>query len=147
MIEDRPEGARHRKAPGHLWPAGILSLLWNAWGTYISIAAQSGALPYLRAEEQAYFASQPLWFVIVADAGSIAGISGAVALLLQHRSAVWLYAAMFATIVLTNLYDLVAGTSPMLSQPAAIGGSVFLLSVMALQVVYARAMHRRGVLE
>ena len=66
---------------------------------------------------------------------------------MQHRSAVWLYAAMFATIALTNIYDLVAGTSPMLSQPAAIGGSVFLFAVMALQVVYARAMHRRGVLE
>ena len=147
MIEDKPEGARYRKAPGHLWPAGILSLLWNAWGTYISIAAQSGALPHLLAEEQAYFATQPLWLVVFADAGLLAGLCGAVALLLQHRSAVWLYAAMFVTLVLTNIYDLIAGISPMLSQPMAIGGSVFLFAVMALQFVYARAMRRRGVLE
>lgn len=147
MIEDKPASARYRKAPGHLWPAGILSLLWNAWGAYISIAAQSGALPHLRAEEQAYFAGQPLWYVIVADAALMAGIAGAIALLLQHRSAVWLYATMLVTLVLTNTYDLIVGTSPMLSQPAAIGGSLFLFAVMALQVVYARAMWRRGVLE
>ena len=142
-----PEPLGRAKAPVHLWVVGLLSLLWNVWGAYIAISAQSGTLPTLRAEDQAYFDAQPLWFVVVADSALVAGIAGAVALLLLHRSAVWLYAAEVAILLLANLYDLAAGTSPMLSNPASAGGSTFLLTVMALQPWYALAMRKRGVLE
>ena len=137
-----------RKPPTHLWAVGLLSLLWNIWGAYIALSAQSGSLPNLRAEDQAYFDAQPLWFVIVADSALVAGIAGAIALLLLlHRSAVWLFAAEVLILVLVNAYDLAAGTSPMLSNPASIGGSTFLVVMMALQAWYALAMRKRGVLE
>lgn len=145
MTSTRPTDQRARP-PRHFWVAGLLSLLWNAWAAYIALAAQSGTLPNLRAEQQAYFAAQPLWFVILADIGLLAGIAGAVALLLQHRSAIWLYAAMLGTIALANVYDLAMLTSPMLSDPGSLGHSVFLFGVMALQVIYARRMWRRGIL-
>jgi len=147
MPRTSPDQVPYPKAPAHLWVVGLVSLLWNVWGAYIALSAQSGTLPNLRAEDQAYFASQPLWFVIVADSALVAGIAGAIALLLLHRSAVWLYAAEVAILILANAYDLAAGTSPMLSNPTSVGGSGFLLAILALQAWYAVRMHKRGVLE
>jgi hypothetical protein len=135
------------RPPLHFWAVGLLSLFWNLWGAYIAVSAQSGSLPNLRSVDAAYFAAQPLWFVIFSDSGLVAGIAGALAMLLQHRVAVWLYVVSLAIITLGNLMDLAAGTSPLLNVSAAWIGTLFLLAVIAAQVVYARAMRRRGVLE
>ena len=147
MEGTRPEPLARAKPPAHLWVVGLLSLLWNVWGAYIALSAQSGRLPNLRAEDQAYFDAQPLWFVVVADTALVAGIAGALALLLLHRAAVWLFSAEVLILLLANAYDLGAGTSPMLSNPASVGGSGFLLAIMALQAWYAHRMRKRGVLE
>ena len=147
VSDPSPEGLRPNRPPAYFWAVGLLSLLWNVWGAYIALSAQSGSLPALRAEDQAYFDSQPLWFVLLGDAALLAGIAGAMALLLQHRSAVMLYAAMLVTIVLANFYDLVRGTSPMLTVPGALVGSLILFAIMGLQVWFAHRMRRRGVLE
>lgn len=147
MLDEPPRRPGPAKPPLHLWPVGILSLLWNAWGAFLALAAQTGSLPHLRDEERAYFAAQDTWLVIVADMGLAAGLAGALALLLQHRSAVWLFLAAFLIIALANLYDLAAGTSPMIRFPQTIPVTLFVLVLMGLQVIYARAMRRRGVLE
>ena len=147
MANAPPTPGSHRRAPLHFWAVGILSLLWNVWGTYIVLSAQSGHLPNLRTEDQAFFDAQPLWLVIAADAALLAGIAGAVALLLQHRAAVWLYAAMFVVIALANLYEVAIGISPMLDGGASLARSLILLAIMALQAAYAARMQRRGLLE
>ncbi len=144
---DTPPASPRPKAPFHLWVVGFLSLVLTAWGGFISIAAQSGTLPNLRPDVQAYFEAQPLWLVLIADAGMLAGIAGSVALLLQHRSAVWLFSAMFVTILFTNLYEVTAGTSPILFDADSVGGSSVAFVLMGLQLLYARAMARQGVLE
>ena len=135
------------RPPAHFWAVGLLSLLWNVWGAYIALSAQSGSLPNLRAEDEAYFNSQPLWFVIIADAALVAGIAGAIALLLRHRVAVRLYAAELAILILGNLYEIALGRSPILDSSASLTGSLVLFAVMALQAVYAARMQRRGLLE
>jgi hypothetical protein len=147
MANAPPTPGSHRRAPLHFWAVGILSLLWNVWGAYIALSAQSGHLPNLRAEDQVYFEGQPLWLVIAVDAALLAGIAGAVALLLQHRAATWLYAAMFVVIALANAYESAIGTSPILDGRAPLAGSLTLLAIMALQAVYAARMRRRGLLE
>lgn len=147
MANAPPTPGSHRRAPLHFWVVGILSLLWNVWGAYIALSAQSGHLPNLRAEDQAYFDAQPLWLVIAVDAGLLAGIAGAVALLLQHRAATRLYAAQFVVISLANVYELAIGISPMLDGSASVAVSLILLAIMALQAVYAARMRRRGLLE
>jgi len=147
MANAPPTPGSHRRAPLHFWAVGILSLLWNVWGAYIALSAQSGHLPNLRAEDQAYFDAQPPWLVIAVDAALLAGIAGAVALLLQHRAAIRLYAAQFAVIALANLYELVIGASPMLDGSGSMAVSLILLAIMALQAVYAAGVRRRGLLE
>lgn len=147
MRESPSKDPPFRKAPVHLWIVGVLSLLWNVWGAYIALSAQSGTLPALRAEDQAFFDAQPLWLVLVADTALLAGIGGALALLLQHRSAVWLYAADFVILFLANVYEIGAGTSPLLRAPGAGIGAAWLGAIIVGEVIYARAMLKRGVLE
>ncbi len=135
MANAPPTPGSHRRAPMHFWAVGILSLLWNVWGAYIALSAQSGHLPNLRAEDQAYFDAQPLWLVMGVDAALLAGIAGAIALLLQHRAAVRLYATQFVVIASANLYEVAVGISPMLDGSASLVTSLVLLAIMALQVV------------
>lgn len=139
--------AAGRKPPPHFWLVGLASLLWNAVGTFITISSQTGVLPHLRSEERAYFASQEPWLVALVDIGLLAGIAGAIALLLQHRSATALYATMFGIMVAANLHDLASGISPMITAPSTIAPSIGLLAIMALQAIYAWLMYRRGLLE
>jgi hypothetical protein len=59
--------APERKTPWHVWLVGTLTLLWNGSGAYTIIMAQAGRLPSLSVDEAAYYAAQPLWFVIATD--------------------------------------------------------------------------------
>ena len=135
-----------RRTPWHVWVVGALALLWNASGAYTIVMAQAGKLSDVSADEAAYYAAQELWFVIVTDIALVAGIAAAVALLLRSRTAVWLFAISLAAIVLTNGYDLAAGTSRALAD----GGWLVLTSVIValaiLQLAYTFAMRRRAVL-
>jgi hypothetical protein len=135
------------RAPFHLWIVGLLSLLWNAWGATIALTVQTGRLPGLRPEDAEYFSSQPLWFVLFADIAPFAGVAGALALLLRHRSAIWLYLVQLTVIVLANGYEVVVGTSLLLSNRGALIASLVLIVLFAGQIAYARRMRRRGVLD
>lgn len=143
-MDRRPQPSPRPQA--RYWAACFLSLLWNVWGAYIALTAQSGHLPRLRAEDQAYFASQPLWFVVVADVALFAGIAGALALMVQHRAAVWLFTAALAILALTNVYDLAAGTSPILSHPERAVATLIVFAAIAAQISFAQRMAKRGLL-
>ena len=140
-----PPYPRHARAPIHLFGLGILLLLWNAWGALIAIFVQTGQLP-LEGANAAYFASQSLWFVIVADVAPFAGVAGAVSLLLQSKAAVWLFCLQLSVLVLTNAYELIAGTSILLSSSPAMITSLILLALLAGQIAYARWLQKRDVL-
>lgn len=129
-----------------MWVAGILSLLWNGSGAYTIMMAQAGRLPSLSADEAAYYAAQPLWFVLVTDIALLAAIAAAVALLLRSRTAAWLFALSLVAIVVTNASDLAAGTSRTLVSQGALIVTVLIAVLALLQLVYARAMTTRGVL-
>lgn len=136
---------RQPRPPFHLFGLGLLLLFWNAWGALIAITAQSGRLP-VRPEDAAYFASQPLWFVLIADIGPFAGVAGAVALLLQSKTAVWLFGLQVGVLLLTNGYEVAAGTSMLLSSSGAMVGSLVLLALLSAQIVYAHWLRKRGLL-
>jgi hypothetical protein len=137
---------RPGRAPAHFWVVGFLLVLWNGWGVAVAIAAQTDRLPAVDAQASAYFEAQPLWFVIMADLGPLAGIAGAVALLLQSRWATWLFAAQLAVIAAANAHEIAIGTSLLLSNGDARVMSLVIAVIMIGQIVYARAMRRRGVL-
>ena len=136
-----------RKTPWHLWLVGILSLLWNAEGAFVIMTAQSGAPMDMDATEIAYYAAQPQWFVAVADMVLISAILAAVALLLlRSRWAVYLYALSIAGIAVTSVYDIAAGTALLLQDRGWLILSCVTTSLAILQLAYAIAMRRRGVL-
>jgi hypothetical protein len=147
-MRDRGSGTRveERKTPWHLWAVAILALLWNAAGAYTIMMAQAGRLADLKPEEAVYYAAQPIWFVIATDISLLAAIAGAVALLLRSRTAVWLFALSLVSILVTNVYDLAAGTSRTLANQTAAMVTVGIVAIAILELAYARAMKKRGVL-
>lgn len=141
MAADAPS-----KAPWHLWVVGVLSLLWNATGAWTIMSAQSGAPMDMDATEIAYYAAQAPWFVAMTDLVLISAILAAVALLLRSRWAVHLYWLSIAGIVVTAVYDIAAGTALLLQDQGWLILSCVTTGLAIVQLLYAIAMHKRGVL-
>lgn len=134
------------KAPVHLWVVGLLLVLWNAWGVALAVGVQTRQLPTFRPEDVAFFEAQPLWIALVADLGAVAGVAGAVSLLLQSRWAVRFFVAQVTLIALTNLYEVANGTSLLLDSPEVRGATAVLVALLAAQILYAWWMKRRRAL-
>ena len=135
-----------RKTPWHIWVVGIVALLWNAAGTYTIMMAQAGKLEDLSADEAAYYAAQPVWFVVITDVALLSAVAAAVALLLRSRTAIWLFAISLAAILITDVYDLVSGTTRMLVSSGAMIATIFIFVIAILELVYAWSMKKHAVL-
>jgi hypothetical protein len=135
------------KAPWHVWVVAILALLWNVAGAYTIMMAQTGKLPDLKPDEIAYYAAQPLWLVIATDISLLTATAGALALLLRSQTAAWLFALSLVSIVVTNVFDLAAGTSRALANSTAAIVTVLIAVIAILELAYARAMRKRAVLK
>jgi hypothetical protein len=135
-----------RKTPWHISAVGILTLLWNGSGAYTIMMAQAGRLANISADEAAYYAAQPSWFVVATDIALAAAVAAGVALLLRRRAAVWLFALSLSAIVVTNAYDLAAGTSRTLVSQGALVLTLIIATIAALQLLYSWAMQRRAFL-
>ena len=139
-------GEAKAKTPWHLWVVGVLSFLWNASGAWVIMSAQSGAAMDMDAGEIAYYAAQAPWFVALVDVVLISAILAAIALLLRSRRAVHLYALSIAGIVVTGAYDSAVGTALLLHDQGWLILELVTLGLAILQLVYALAMRKRGVL-
>ncbi len=137
---DRPN------TPWHIWPIGILALLWNGAGAYTIMLAQAGRMPGLSADEAAYYAAQATWFITLTDLALISAICAALTLLLRSRWAVPLFMLSILCIGITAAWDLGAGTSRMFSSQAALIATLVIWLLAGLQLWYALAMRKRGVL-
>lgn len=135
-----------RKAPWHLWVVSVLTLLWNGSGAYTIMMAQAGKLAGMDAKEVAYYASQPLWFVIMTDVALLLPVAAAIALLFRSRFAVWLFALGLIVLVGNNIYDYVSGTSLARGDQGWLILTTITVLIAALQVWYSRAMKSRTVL-
>jgi hypothetical protein len=135
------------KRPWHLWVLAVAALLWNAAGAFTIMMAQAGKLYDLEPGERAYYSAQPVWFVILTDMSLVAAVAASIALLLRRRAAVQLFAFSFAAILVTNGYELAAGTSRMLAARAAFIVTILIAVVALLELAYAWAMKQRRVLD
>ena len=134
-----------QSTPWHLWVVAVLTLVWNGSGAYVIVMAQMGNRLDMDAAEIAYYAQQPLWFALTTDLASLLALAAAGALLLRRAAAAWLFALSFATIVANNAYDLAAGTSLALASAEWRGVTTAVIVIALLQLAYAWAMKRRGV--
>jgi hypothetical protein len=138
--------ALDRKTPWHLWVVAILTLLWNGSGAVTILLAQMGRLPDISADEAAYYAAQPLWFVIATSIATFAPVAAGIALLVRSRLAVPLFAVSLAIILALNLYELAVGVSRELVNPGAMVVTIIIVAIAVLQLAYSNAMKKRGVL-
>jgi hypothetical protein len=136
-----------RKTPWHIWAVGILTLLWNGSGAYTIMMAQAGRLANINPDEAAYYAAQPSWFVVATDIALVAAVAAGVTLLLRRRAAVWLFAFSLSAIVVTNAYDLAAGTSRTLVSQGALVVTLIIATIAVLQLLYSWTMQRRAFLK
>jgi hypothetical protein len=134
-----------RRRPWHLWVVVILTILWNGSGAYTILMAQAGRLSDIDAQEAAYYAAQPTWFVIATDIALFLPLAAAVALLLRNRSAVWLFALSAIATVVNNAYDIGAATSLALTDRGWLILTAGITVITVLQFAYAWAMRNRGV--
>jgi hypothetical protein len=134
------------KRPWHLWAVAIVSLLWNGSGALTIMLAQAGRLADMDANEAAYYAAQPLWFVVSTDIALLSPLAAAVALLVNSRAAIWLFAVSLIAILGNDAYDLAAGTSLALTDRGWLILAVVIAVIAALQLTYSWAMTKRGVL-
>ncbi len=146
MISAPPSYAHSTRVPFHFWLVGLLLLLWNWWGLFGAIASQVRLLPEMPAEAVAYLDRQPLWFMIVGDISPLAGAAGALALLVQSRWAVPLFLTQLGVLILANAYDVLLGTSPLITVAETRWSTGFLVAILAAQTFYAYRMARRGLL-
>ena len=146
MAESATAAGARAKAPWHLWVVGILSLLWNASGAYVIMSAQSGSVMDMDANEIAYYAAQAPWFVALVDVAVVAPALAAVALLLRSRWAVHLYGLSIGAIIVTAVYDIAQGTALLLQDQGWLILECVTTCLAILQLFYALAMRKRGVL-
>jgi hypothetical protein len=133
------------KAPWHVWVVGIVSLLWDGSGAYTIVAAQHQAIT-LKPDEAAYYAAQAGWFVILVNLGLATALLGGLGLMLRKRWAAWAFAISLAAILFGDAYDLAMGTSRVYANNAAAFVTALIAVLAALQLWYAAAMAKRGVL-
>ena len=136
-----------RKTPWHVWAVAVLTLLWNGSGAYTIMMAQAGRLPGLSADEAAYYAAQPVWFVVATDIALLSALAAGVALLFRRATAVWLFALTVAAILVNNSYELAAGTSRVLVSQGALVVTAIIAVIAVLQLIYAWTMKKRAVLK
>jgi len=134
-----------RKLPWHLWVVTVLALLWNGAGAYTIMMAQAGKLYDLEPGEAAYYDAQPLWFVVLTDIALAAAVAAAATLLLRSKISAWLFALSLSAILVTNAYELAAGTSRMLVTRGALVVTIIIVLIAAFELGYAWAMTRRSI--
>ena len=135
-----------REAPWHLWVVAVVALLWNGAGAYTIMMAQAGRLYDLEPGEAAYYAAQPIWFVVVTDVALVAAMAAALALLSRRRMAVRLFAVSLGAIFITNGYEFAAATSRAFVSRGGLIVTVIIVLIAMFELAYAWAMKRRAVL-
>ena len=140
------------KTPGHLRVIGVLSLLWNSIGALdftMTLLRNETYLKDFTPEQRAYFSGFPFWALLTWGIATWGSFVAAGSLLGRKPLAVQLYLVSTICMVATNVYSYVLSDGLKVmgahaSSAVVFSGVIFVVSV--LEVIYARAMHRRGML-
>ncbi len=140
MSAETPFSSPRPRIAWHVWVVATVALVWNAAGAYTIMMAQAGKLPNLALDEAAYYALQPLWFVVTTDIALLSAIAASAVLPLRSRAATALFAISLAAIVVTDVYDLLAGTSRAYVNNGAMIVTALIFIIAILELAYAWAI-------
>lgn len=140
-----------RKTPWHLWVVGAVSLLWNAVGAFDYTMTKMKNADYLASftpEQQAYFASFPIWANIGWALGVWGSVIGSALLLARSRHAVTAFLISMIGLALSCIYQFGMHYGDLArmfgSFPLVFTGIIWVI-LIALYL-YARAQVAKGVL-
>ena len=128
--------------PKSFWIVSAVSLLWNAFGGYLYLAAKldpQTALASAPAAMQDYIAQMPLWAHVGWSLGIWGSLLGSVLLLLRSRHAV----AAFLVSLLGAIASYAAQAQAGVLTPAE---PIMILAVIALLLWFSRRSRDRGLL-
>ena len=138
--------------PWHLWVVGILMVLWNSIGCLDFVMVQLRNTGYLEAAEFSeaqmdFFYAYPRWAVLIWGIAVWSAMLGAILLLAKKRLAVNAYTAGLLAYVLAMIrqYGFTDFTE-LFTKPSYKVMAVVIFVLAVMQLLYARAMARRGVL-
>jgi ribose/xylose/arabinose/galactoside ABC-type transport system permease subunit len=98
-------------------------------------------------EQVAYFYGFPAWVVAAWATAVWGGVLGSLLLLFRKRFAVPVFLASLITMVITTLHNYVFSNGlEVVGDAFALGFSTVIFVVAVALFLYARAMHKRGVL-
>jgi hypothetical protein len=134
------------KTPWHIWTVGILSLLWNAFGAFDYLMAQTRNASYVemvpeefRAQFLAYLDGMPIWAASSWALGVWASILGSFLILARSRHAVTAFVASIVGLAVNSAYTyLIAQTNlSMMTGTSAQLFTALILAVLLLLTWYA----------
>lgn len=140
------------RTPWHLWVVGVLSLLWNSFGTYDFTMSATRGETYWRASGMTqpmidYYHAMPSWMYLPWIAGVWGAVIGSVLLLLRRRLAVPAFALSLVGAAASLLYGKM---NPMPPLPPAMAAMTYMPWVIVMIAVlllwYAWTMAKKTVL-
>ena len=140
-----------KQTPWHLWVISGLAVLWNAMGAFDYVMTQTGNEAYMSAftpEQLAFFYDFPPWVVAAWAIAVWGGVLGALLLLLRRRLAVSVFLISLVAMVITTFHNYFLSNGMEVSGDAfslIFTAAIFLIALALF--LYARAMHKRNVLD
>jgi hypothetical protein len=138
-----------QKAPWHLWPVGIVSLLWNAMGGVdYSMTHLNNAywLEQFTPEQIAYFNGFPIWATSCWAFGVWGAVAGSILLLLRHRWAVTTFSVSLLGLIGSHFYQFSSKVPGGLNTASGEWFAAVLAALAMGLLWYAIRMRKRGVL-
>ncbi len=141
------------KTPWHLWVAGVLSLLWSAFGGFDFVSTLTRGEAYFRESGMTqamidYFNAMPTWMYVPWTLGVWGAVLGSILLLLRNKLAVPVFALSLLGAVVSLIYQKVIAPAP--PPPPAMAMMAWMPFVIVAIAVfltwYAWTMRKQGVL-
>jgi hypothetical protein len=139
------------RAPWHLWLVGAIAVLFDAIGAFdftmnllqgATYMASAGMTP----AQIAYYQSLPLWMMAVWGIGTLGALLASILILLRNRLAAPIFAAALVAFLLDLLYVYALSDGGTIMGPPMAVTNAVIAALLALFLLYAWAMRRRGVL-
>lgn len=138
------------RTPWHLWAAGGLSLVWNAFGAFDYFMTQTQNEAYMAAftpEQLEFFYNFPIWVTAAWAIAVWGSVAGSVLLLLKKSLAVPVFTVSLVCMVVTSFHNFIlsdgvaimGGTGPLIF-------TIVIFVVAVLLVIYSRKQREAGVL-
>jgi hypothetical protein len=134
------------KTPWHLWPIGVLTLLFNAMGVMSYVTTELGMLAEMgmTPEQIAFMDSYPAGAVALWALGVWGAFAGSVLLLLRSKWAVPAMVAATVGLIGTTIYNYAMIDVPASMQAPALDVAIWAVTLFLL--FYAWRMTKAGVL-